>query len=132
LTRVFWVLCGLIALGAVLTSMSTNGQTQTKKPSPLVRIAELEIDPGQLSQYRNALSAEIATSVREEPGVLNLYAVAVKGQPNQIRIFELYRDQGAYESHLQSPHFKEYKEATHNMVKSLKLIETEPIILAGK
>ena len=102
------------------------------KPPPLVRIAELEIDPGQLSEYRNALSTEIATSVREEPGVLNLYAVAVKGQPNQVRIFEIYKDQAAYESHLQSPHFKKYKEETHAMVKSLKLVETEPIILGGK
>ena len=102
------------------------------KPSPLVRIAELEIDPDQLAAYRQALSDEIATSIREEPGVLMLNAVSVKGQPSQIRIFEIYKDQAAYESHLQSPHFRKYKEATHNMVKSLKLIETEPIILAGK
>jgi quinol monooxygenase YgiN len=132
LTRGFLILFGLIALGAVLTSMSTNGQTQTMKPSPLVRIAELEIDPDQLAAYRQALSDEIATSIREEPGVLMLNAVSVKGQPSQIRIFEIYKDQAAYESHLQSPHFRKYKEATHNMVKSLKLIETEPIILAGK
>jgi quinol monooxygenase YgiN len=112
--------------------MPADGQTQTIKPPSLVRIAELEIDPGELSEYRNALSVEIATSVREEAGVLNLYAVAVKGQPNQIRIFEVYKDQAAYESHLQSPHFKKYKEETHSMVKSLKLIETEPVMLASK
>jgi quinol monooxygenase YgiN len=61
-----------------------------------------------------------------------LNAVSVKGQPSQVRIFETYRDQAAYESHLQSPHFKRYKDVTHGMVKSLKLIETEPIMLAGK
>jgi quinol monooxygenase YgiN len=49
-----------------------------------------------------------------------------------VRIFEVYRDQAAYESHLQSPHFKKYKETTQGMVKSLKLIETEPIILGAK
>ena len=112
--------------------MATSGQTQKMNPPPLVRIAELEIDPAQLVEYRRALSDEIATSVREEPGVLMLNAVAVKGQPTQVRIFETYRDQAAYESHLQSPHFKKYKETTQGMVKSLKLIETEPILLAGK
>jgi quinol monooxygenase YgiN len=103
-----------------------------RKPLPLVRIAELEIDPEQLIGYKQALSDEIAASVREEPGVLMLNAVSVKGQPNQIRIFETYKDQTAYESHLQSPHFLKYKATTRGMVKSLKLIETEPIILAGK
>ena len=112
--------------------MPSNGQTQFSKPAPLVRIAELEIDPDQVIAYKRALSEEITTAVRDEPGVLMLYAVSVKGQPNQVRIFETYKDQAAYESHLQSPHFKKYKDATHGMVKSLKLIETEPIMLAGK
>jgi quinol monooxygenase YgiN len=103
-----------------------------RRPPPLVRIAELEIDPDQLIAYTRALSDEIATSIREEPGVLNLYAVSVKDHPNQVRIFELYKDQAAYESHLQSPHFKKYKDATKRLVQSLKLIETEPIMLAGK
>ena len=98
----------------------------------MVRIAELEIDPDHLIEYKNALSDEIATSVREEPGVLMLYAVSLKDHPSQVRIFETYKDQAAYESHLQSAHFKKYKEATHGMVKSLKLLETEPILLAGK
>jgi quinol monooxygenase YgiN len=127
------IFCGVIVVGvALFTSKLGNGQTQMRKAPRLVRIAELEIDPGQLIEYKNALSEEIATSVHDEPGVLNLYAVAVKGQPNQVRIFEVYRDQAAYESHLQSPHFKKYKETTQGMVKSLKLIETEPIILGAK
>ena len=95
-------------------------------------IAELEIDPGQLQAYKNALKDEIATSIRVEPGVLTLYAVSVKDQPSQIRIFETYKDQAAYESHLRTPHFKKYKTLTLGMVKSLKLIETEPILLGGK
>ena len=64
--------------------------------------------------------------------MLTLYAVSVKGQPNQIRIFETYKDQAAYESHLQTPHFKKYKAETQGMVKSLKLIEAEPILLGRK
>jgi quinol monooxygenase YgiN len=50
----------------------------------------------------------------------------------QIRIFETYKDEAAYESHLQTPHFKKYKAETQGMVKSLKLIETEPILLGRK
>ena len=99
---------------------------------PIVRIAELEIDPGQLDAYKLALKQEIETSIRVEPGVLTLYAVSVKGHPEQIKLFETYRDEAAYESHLRSPHFKTYKDRTRQMVKLLRLVETEPILLGSK
>jgi quinol monooxygenase YgiN len=99
---------------------------------PIVRIAELEIDPAQLEVYKLALKEEIETSIRVEPGVLTLYAVSLKEHPEQIRLFETYRDAAAYESHLQSPHFKTYKDRTRQMVKLLRLVETDPILLASK
>jgi len=99
---------------------------------PLVRIAELEIDPGKLELYKAALKQEIAASISLEPGVLTLYAVSVKGHPTQVRIFETYADQAAYEAHLQTSHFKKYKTETEGMVNSLKLIETDPILLGAK
>ena len=130
LTKDFSFLRGAIVVCAVLCILiSASGQTM--KP-PLVRIAELEVDPAQLTAYRDALKEEIATSIRVEPGVLTLYAVSLKDHPNEVRIFETYQDQAAYESHLQTPHFKKYKDATQGMVKSLKLIETVPISLGKK
>ena len=98
----------------------------------IVRIAELDIDPAQLDAYKLALKEEIETSIRVEPGVLTLYAVSLKEHPEQIRLFEMYRDVASYESHLQSPHFKAYKARTQAMVKGLRLIETEPISLGSK
>ena len=124
------VLCGAIVVGAVLGTSITGADKNMKQP--LVRIAELEIDPSEITAYRDALKEEIATSIRYEPGVLSLYAVSVKDEPSQIRIFEIYKDQAAYESHLQTPHFKKYKTETHGIVRSLKLIETEPILLGRK
>jgi quinol monooxygenase YgiN len=128
--RSILLLCGAIAVGAVLGT-SITGADKTMK-QPLVRIAELEIDPSEITAYREALKEEIATSIRDEPGVLSLYAVSLKDQPSQIRIFEIYKDQAAYESHLQTPHFKKYKTETQGILKSLKLIETEPILLGRK
>ena len=98
----------------------------------IVRIAELEVDPAQLDAYKLALKEEIGTSIRIEPGVLTLYAVSLKEHPEQIRLFERYRDFAAYQSHLQSAHFKTYKSRTQQMVKSLRLLETEPILLGSK
>ena len=99
---------------------------------PLVRIAELEIDPAQLDAYRALIADQINASVTSEPGVLMLYAVALKDRPAQIRVFEVYADQAAYEAHLQTPHFLKYKAATADMVRSLRLIEADPIQLRAK
>ena len=39
----------------------------------------------------------------------------------------IYADQEAYQSHIQTAHFKEYKEETAKMVKSLKLIDVNSL-----
>jgi quinol monooxygenase YgiN len=134
MTKRLSLLCGATVAGAALCALisAISAVGQTMKQPPLVRIAELEIDPSQLMPYKHALSDEIATSIRVEPGVLNLYAVSVKDHPNQVRIFELYKDQAAYDSHLLTPHFRKYKETTRGMVETLKLVETEPIMLGSK
>jgi 4-carboxymuconolactone decarboxylase len=36
------------------------------------------------------------------------------------------------QAHLQPPLFKKYKEQTQQMVKSLKLLDTDPILLGSK
>ncbi|MEG9437357.1 antibiotic biosynthesis monooxygenase [Edaphobacter sp. HDX4] len=75
---------------------------------------------------------EIETSIRIEPGVLTLYAVSVKGEPNQISLFETHASPAAYQAHLQLEHFKKYGSATATMVKSVRLIEAEPLVLGAK
>jgi quinol monooxygenase YgiN len=71
-------------------------------------------------------------AIRKEPGVLVLYAVSEKDEPNHVKVFEIYRDKKAYEAHLESDHFKKYKATVENMVKSLKLVQTTPTALRAK
>jgi 4-carboxymuconolactone decarboxylase len=66
--------------------------------------------------------------MRVEPGVLTLYAVSEKDHPTHFTILEIYKNKDAYEAHLKTPHFIKYKTATKDMVKSLELIETVPLI----
>jgi quinol monooxygenase YgiN len=97
--------------------------------TPVVRIAELEIDPVQLDAYTAHLKEEIEASLDHETGVLLLSAVGLEKHPGQIRILEIYANLQSYESHLQSPHFLRYKSATAGMIRSLTLLETNPICL---
>ena len=125
------LMLGTLLIGALLFSPQ-RGATTARDQTTVVRIAELEIDPAQLDAYKLALKKEIETSIRVEPGVLTLYAVSLKERPEQIRLFETYKDAAAYESHLRSSHFKTYKINTAQMVRSLRLMETEPILLGAK
>ncbi|MBY3044812.1 putative quinol monooxygenase [Rhizobium leguminosarum] len=99
---------------------------------PVVRMAELEIDPDTLETYRALLTEEIETSIALEDGVLSLSAVSIRNNPNRIRILEVYANQEAYEAHLRTTHFIKYKNQTAHMVTSLTLIEVDPIAMRAK
>ena len=77
-----------------------------------------------LRQYGEKI---VRLAARTEPGVLTLFSMQSKENPCKIYILEIYADRDAYQSHIQTPHFKKYKEGTAQMVKSLKLIDTNPM-----
>jgi quinol monooxygenase YgiN len=120
------------AARATAGTFRREGVMEKRVSAPLVRMAELEIDPTQFDAYRTLLAEEIEVSVANEPGVLSLQAVAVKDSPASIRILEIYANQAAYEAHLRTPHFLKYKTLTAGMVRSLRLIETDALLLRAK
>ncbi|MCI3937174.1 carboxymuconolactone decarboxylase family protein [Chryseobacterium aahli] len=93
------------------------------EPDMLVRISEIEIVPEYLEEYKTILEKESSESVKLESGVIAIYPMFQKENPLQIRIIEIYANQKAYKSHLQTPHFQHYKTTTLKMVKSLKLVD---------
>ena len=116
----------LIAFAYLVLSCINHAEAQNN--NQMVRLAKLVIDSTQLENYKAALKEEIETSVRIEPGVKTLYAVSEKDNPTHITILEIYADTAAYKAHLQTPHFMKYKTGTKNMVKSLELVETVPLV----
>ena len=107
------------------TMSSTTAPTATDKL--IVRIAEIEVYKRYLQEYLSAAKNVGAQSVATEPGVICIFPMQVKERPNTIRIIEIYRDTDAYQAHLQTPHFLEYKQSTLHMVKSLRLVDTAPL-----
>lgn len=91
----------------------------------IIRISEIEIDTSFLKEYIEILNEEATASVRLEQGVISIFPMFQKENPNQIRILEIYADKDAYESHLKTTHFIKYKTTTAKMVKALKLIDME-------
>jgi quinol monooxygenase YgiN len=121
----------LMVMILILTLFSFHSAAAQDK-SQVVRIAKLQIDPAQLENYKAALKEHAETAVRVEPGVITLYAVAEKNNPTHITVFEIYANAEAYQVHLQTAHFKKYKSTTKAMVKSLELVDVDPIALESK
>ena len=109
----------IVAIGAVAVAALAWGQ-RPEQIEVVVRIAELEIDRPQLDRYKAALKEEIDAAVRLEPGVLAIYSVAEKENPTRLRFFEMYSSEEAYQSHLESPHFKKYAATTKDMIEAKK------------
>ena len=96
----------------------------------IVRLAEIEVYPAKLKEYLSFASEVGTVSMSVEPGVIGLFSMQDKADSCKIYILEVYADQEAYQAHLQTAHFKKYKEGTSRMVKSLKLIDTNPMVAA--
>lgn len=94
----------------------------------MVRLARIVVDSTQIENYNILLKEEIQASLKKEPGVLTLYATAEKNRPTHITILEIYASVDAYKKHILTPHFLKYKTGTKDMVKSLELVEVDPLL----
>ncbi|WP_300434384.1 antibiotic biosynthesis monooxygenase family protein [Christiangramia sp.] len=127
LNKLLW--CFLfLAITSYALGQQRNGENANSDPDTMMfRLSEIEVYPSRLDEYITILKEESAASVRLEPGVISIFPMFQKENPTEIRILEIYASKEAYESHLQTSHFKHYKETTLKMVKSLKLIDMQAI-----
>ena len=94
----------------------------------MTRLSKITVNADHLPAYRDALAEEVRASMELEPGVLSLYAVFDKEDPTRLTILEIYASRQAYEQHVKSSHFLKYKNGTLHMVKSLELVDVDPLL----
>ena len=103
------------ALRIIADTKEQNTITEKHK----VRLSRIVVESNRLDEYNTFLKEEIESSMALEKGVLTLYATAEKERPNYITILEIYANEEAYKSHIQTLHFIKYKEGTLDMVEHL-------------
>jgi quinol monooxygenase YgiN len=116
----------------MLAMCSRPATIVSEHKNELVRLAVIDVDSLQIKPYNEFLKEEIDASIRLEPGVITLYGVAEKENPEHVTLFETYADSTQYRSHLATPHFQKYKQGTGQMVKHLELIQMQPILYHRK
>ena len=123
---IVFLLCAAIA--AFTLSGKEPDSVKNDLNKRIVRLSVVVVDPAQLDEYLKFAKECGKTSMREEPGVLMMYSMSDKRQPNRITILEIYADKAAYESHIKTPHFRKYKEGTLKMVQKLDLLDQTALI----
>ena len=123
--------CLSIFAAVIITFLFSHHVSAQTNPQ-YMRIAKIVVDSTKLESYKTALKEGMEAAVRREPGVLSLYAVYEKKNPTHVTVFEIYADEDAYKSHVQTAHFKKYKDTVQNMVKALELLDVAPIALEAK
>lgn len=119
--RIFLILVISTAINAIA---SAKEPMQAPNGGMIVRISEIEVYPEYLAEYL-AFAKEVAEeSVKNEKDVVSIYPMSVIKNNAKIKILEIYRTREAYKKHIESSHFKKYKESTLHMVKSLELVDT--------
>ena len=95
--------------------------------SGITRLSRIEVYPEFLDEYKKFATEVGEVSLRTEPGVLTMYALADKENPNMITILETYASKDDYDKHIASSHFQKYKQGTLKMVKNLILSDQLPL-----
>ncbi|HEY0652661.1 MAG TPA: antibiotic biosynthesis monooxygenase [Chryseosolibacter sp.] len=97
-----------------------------------VRLRKIELESTAEEAFNTLGNDVMLPGIKEEPGVLVMYAVAEKANPTSVSILEVYESLDAYKKHIVTPHYLRYKDEAKSMVKSLKFIDVNPILLGSK
>ena len=101
--------------------------------APVFNIFELGIKDGQSAAYNHIGDENIRTSLANEPGTLAMYSVKQKANPQMAYMIEIYADDAAYQTHIQSPQYQKFREASPQILTNHKhKYNIEPQYLGDK
>ena len=75
-----------------------------------VIVAPIQIKEGHKEEFIKAMLEDAQGSVRDEPGCLRFDVIQDGGDANRIWLYEVYRDEAAFQSHTQTPHLIKWRD----------------------
>ena len=124
-----------LIIGVILLTTSIANAQSIRTPEgnmPLVHWAVVESVDGRMNDILNIGARTLAAVVPNELGTYCLYGgVDIKNQ-NVMRLLEIYESYEAYRIHSTSEAFQQYRAERLPILKSLKLLEVNAIVLEQK
>lgn len=68
-------------------------------------VVTIRIKPEYRERYLESMLDDARGSVRDEPGCLRFDVLIDNEDPNTIYLYEVYKDEAAFQAHLKAPHF---------------------------
>ncbi|MBR1886028.1 MAG: antibiotic biosynthesis monooxygenase [Schwartzia sp.] len=100
----------------------------------VVLMHRYEVRPERLAEYQKLATAEAVRAVRDDAGVLGIFVTAEHDAPNVIHTMEIFRDEAAYQSYVESAPYGEYLRGTSSIFTAAREIANRPahIVLSAK
>ncbi|MDN6857226.1 putative quinol monooxygenase [Pseudomonas sp. CAN2814] len=87
------------------------------------------VKPGSAEDFLHAIKANAAASVASEPGCLVFDVSQDRLDPELIYLYEIYRDDAAYEAHTQTTHFRDSRPLVEPLIVEQECFESDVIAL---
>ena len=79
-----------------------------------VIVAPIQIKPGYKDRFVEEMISDARGSVNDEPGCLRFDVIQDANDPNRIWLYEVYKDEAAFQEHLNAPHFIKWRDAVQD------------------
>ena len=74
----------------------------------------INIKPGHVDAFIEASVGDAQGSTRDEPGCFRFDILQDPEVPTRFYLYEVYRDEAAFEAHLEAPHFLKWRDAVQS------------------
>ncbi|HFI0902881.1 putative quinol monooxygenase [Streptococcus suis] len=99
---------------------------------PVVHLFHLGVDEKNRDSFYQVGVKNFQTSYKEEAGTLAMYASSLRENQLEYKVFEIYADKAAYQTHVNSPHFKVYVDQVGSKLTKREVFEVEALFLEEK
>ena len=98
----------------------------------LVNIAKITLVDFDREAFAKIVKYEMTVSMQEEPGVIAMFAGYLFDVENEWRFFEVYKDEAAYQKHVQTDNFKDHAQKTQEMFYQKEVLQLHGDIIVDK
>ena len=76
----------------------------------------INVKQEHLEPFTEASFGDAQGSVRDEPGCFRFDILQDKSLPTRFYLYEVYRDEEAFQAHLETPHYKLWRDTVEEML----------------
>ena len=118
--------------GSFFTTAHANPIRTPEGNMPRVQWAVVEATAGNLDKISEIGARVLAKTSAGESGTYALYGVVEKDNPDLMRLLEIYESNEAYRIHSTSEAFQQYRAERFPILKDLKILPVNAIVLEQK